>query len=262
MAVNQVVNFVNLIGPIIANVAKKRGYKICSTVIAQAIIESRYGESLLASKYHNYFGIKCGKQWIADGKPSVNLKTKEEYKPGTLTTITDYFRVYPNMAMGVAGYYDFIAAKRYANLKTAINYTQYAEFLKADGYATSSTYVKTLCDTVTKYGLTAFDTISNYSIPIPAIQPGLSSLYSVGKTYTTEQDLYVRDEANGKKVKFDKLTMNAQEHAKKDIFGYGILKKGTRVTCKGIKILPNNNEWIKIPSGWICARNSKHIYVR
>lgn len=255
MAVNQIINFVNLIGPIIATEAKKRGYKICSTVIAQAIIESRYGESILASKYHNYFGLKCGKQWLADGKPSVNLKTKEEYKPGTLTTITDYFRVYPNMVLGVSGYYDFIATKRYANLKTAVNYTQYAEMLKADGYATSSTYVKTLTDTVAKYGLTAFDMASNVKLPS-------AGTYSPNNVYTLEQDLYVRDEPNGKKLKFDQLTLNAQEHGKKDLFGYGILKKGTRVTCQGLKILPNNNEWIKIPSGWICARNSKNIYVR
>lgn len=260
MAVNQVINFVNIIGPIIAAEARKRGYRICSTVIAQAVIESRYGESVLASKYHNYFGIKCGKQWIADGKPSINMKTKEEYKPGTLTTITDYFRVYPNMHAGVAGYYDFIATKRYANLKTAINYTQYAQFLKQDGYATSSTYVNTLCNTVTKYGLTAFDVMPNAKLPTS--DPVDTSLYSAGKTYTLEQDLYVRDAANGSKVKFDKLTMNAQEKGKKDLFGYGILKKGTRVTCQGIKLLPNDNIWIKIPSGWICARNSKNIYVR
>lgn len=258
MANAQIAQFINTIGPIIAAEAKKRGYKICSTVIAQAIIESRYGQSSLASKYHNYFGIKCGKQWLADGKPSVNMKTKEEYKPGTLTTINDYFRVYSNMHAGVSGYYDFIAAKRYANLKTAINYLQYAEFLKADGYATSSTYVNTLRDTVIKYNLTLYDNSSSVT-PMP-IQVDEQS-YIPCKTYTTQQDLYVRDAADGKKIKFDQLSLNAQENGKKDLFGYGILKKGTRVTCQGIKIMPNGNEWIKIPSGWICARNSKNIYV-
>ena len=158
------------------------------------------------------------------------------------------------MAAGVAGYYDFIATKRYANLKTAINYTQYAEFLKADGYATSSTYVKTLTDTVNKYGLTAFDLNPNYVINSSQMP------YNTNQVYTLQQDLYVRDAANGKKVKYADLTLNAQEHGKKDLFGYGILKKGTRVTCQGIKILPNDNVWIKIPSGWICARNSKNIY--
>ena len=50
MVVNQVINFVNLIGPIIATEAQKRGYRICSTVIAQAVIESRYGKAVESEK--------------------------------------------------------------------------------------------------------------------------------------------------------------------------------------------------------------------
>lgn len=146
-------SFINQIAPLIKSEATRRGYKVCSTVIAQAIIESRYGESGLA-KYHNYFGLKCGSSWKG---ASVNMKTKEEYKVGTLTTISDNFRAYPDMASGVAGYYDFIATKRYANLKTARNYAEYAQYLKSDGYATSSTYVNTLCNTVNKYDLTQYD---------------------------------------------------------------------------------------------------------
>ena len=150
----QAKNFIKAIAPLIQIEAKKRGYKVCSTVIAQAIIESGV-TSTLAVKYHNYFGMKCGSSW--KGK-SVNLRTKEEYTVGTLTTIRDNFRVYDSMAEGVSGYYDFIAAKRYANLKTADSYVQYAEYLKKDGYATSSTYVNTLVNTVKKYDLTKYDT--------------------------------------------------------------------------------------------------------
>lgn len=149
----QAKNFIKEIAPLIQAEAKKRGYKICSTVIAQAIVESGI-TSTLAVKYHNYFGMKCGSAW--KGK-SVNLRTKEEYTVGTLTTIRDNFRVYDSMTEGVAGYYDFIAAKRYANLKTATDYVQYAEYLKKDGYATSSTYVNTLVNTVKKYDLTKYD---------------------------------------------------------------------------------------------------------
>ena len=145
--------FIPEIAPLMQAEAKKRGYKIVSTAIAQAIIESRWGESGLA-KYHNYFGLKCGSKWT--GK-SVNMKTKEEYTPGTLTTINDNFRAYDSMADGVKGYYDFISSSRYANLKTATTPRQYAEYLKADGYATSSTYVKTLTDTVQKYNLSQYD---------------------------------------------------------------------------------------------------------
>lgn len=145
--------FIEHIAPLMVAEGVSRGYKVISTAIAQAIIEGACGTSGLA-KYHNHFGLKCGSSW--KGK-SVNMKTKEEYKVGTLTTIKDNFRAYDNDAEGVKGYYDFISTKRYANLKTATNYRQYAEMLKSDGYATSSSYVSTLCQTVSKYNLQRFD---------------------------------------------------------------------------------------------------------
>lgn len=150
----QAKSFIGQIAPLMQKEAKKRGYIIVSTAIAQAVIESAAGTSSLGYRYHNYFGLKCGSSWKGE---SVNLKTKEEYKVGTLTTIRDNFRVYPNMEEGVKGYYDFISTKRYGNLKTATTPKQYAEFLKADGYATSSTYVNTLVSTVNKYGLDKYD---------------------------------------------------------------------------------------------------------
>ena len=119
--------FISEIAPIIQKEAKARGYLVCSPVIAQACIESAYGLSGLA-KYHNYFGLKCGSAWT--GK-SVNMKTKEEYTTGTLTTIRDNFRVYDNMIEGVKGYFDFISTKRYANLKTANTPQLYLERIKA-----------------------------------------------------------------------------------------------------------------------------------
>lgn len=150
----QAKSFIGQIAPLMQEEARKRGYEIVSTAIAQAIIESAAGTSSLGYKYHNYFGMKCGKSWKG---ASVNMKTKEEYKVGTLTTIRDNFRAYSSMTEGVRGYYDFISASRYANLKTATTPKQYAEMLKADGYATSSTYVNTLVSTVDKYSLGKYD---------------------------------------------------------------------------------------------------------
>lgn len=159
----QAKEFINKIAPIIVNEGKKRGYKVFSTVIAQAIIESASATSVLGYKYHNYFGMKCGSSWRG---ASVNLRTKEEYTVGVLTNIRDNFRAYESMEAGVAGYYDFIGYKRYANLKTATDYVQYAERLKADGYATSSTYVNTLCSVVRKYDLTKYDVGEVNSTPV------------------------------------------------------------------------------------------------
>lgn len=156
--VKQVNAFLNEIVPIIQQVAKERGYNVVSTIIAQACCESAYGTSSLGYKYHNYFGMKCGSKWT--GK-SVNMKTAEEYTVGTYTNISANFRVYDSMLDGVKGYFDFISATRYANLKTATDYRDYAEKIKADGYATSSKYVNTLCTIVEKYNLAQYDTVES-----------------------------------------------------------------------------------------------------
>ena len=158
--ISRVEEFINMIAPLIISEGKKRGYSVFSTVIAQAIIESNSGKSILGYKYHNYFGMKCGSRW--KGK-SVNLKTKEEYTVGTLTTIKDNFRVYDSIEEGVKGYYDFISTKRYANLKGSKTYEDYAEKLKADGYATSSKYVNTLCTTVVAHNLIKYDSFYNFN---------------------------------------------------------------------------------------------------
>jgi len=155
-SVSQANAFIQKIAPMMVAEGRKRGYKVISTAIAQAIIEGACGTSGLA-KYHNHFGLKCGSSW--KGK-SVNMKTKEEYKVGTLTTIKDNFRAYDSDQEGVAGYYDFISTKRSANLKTAKNYAEYATMLKLDGYATSSTYINTLCNTVRKYNLDQYDIVA------------------------------------------------------------------------------------------------------
>lgn len=142
--------FLETITPIIKKEAMKRGYLFPAAIIAQAALESNYGRSQLSAKYHNYFGMKAGSSW--KGK-SVNLKTKEEYTTGTLTTIKDNFRCYDSMEAGVIGYFDFINTKRYENLKSAISSRNYLELIKADGYATSSKYVDNIMAVIEKYGL-------------------------------------------------------------------------------------------------------------
>ena len=149
----QAKEFIAKIAPIIQGEARQRGYLVCSPIIAQACIESGFDTSLLSYKYHNYFGLKCGSSW--KGR-SVNLKTKEEVN-STLISIRDNFRVYSDMVTGINGYFDFISTKRYANLKTADNPEEYLRRIKADGYATSSSYVNTCMNCVRKYDLEKWD---------------------------------------------------------------------------------------------------------
>lgn len=146
--------FVEQIAEYVKKYAGKYGIKVHSPIIAQAILESGWGKSALASKYHNYFGLKCGSSW--SGK-SVNMTTKEEYKVGVLTNIRDNFRVYDSMEAGVKGYFVFINKKRYANLKGVTDPETYVKNLKADGYATSSTYVANIMKVIRDNNLTRFD---------------------------------------------------------------------------------------------------------
>ena len=158
----QITNFINTIGPLVQKYAKQYGYHVASPIIAQACCESGYGTSSLAYKYHNYFGMKCGRSW--KGK-SVNMATKEEYTPGTLTNISANFRVYDSIEEGVKGYLEFISYSRYANLKSATTPKPYLELIKQDGYATSSTYVDTNYRIVTGYNLTRFDNFGVSNTP-------------------------------------------------------------------------------------------------
>lgn len=146
--------FVEQIAKCVKKYAWAYGIVVHSPIIAQAILESGWGKSGLASKYHNYFGLKCGSSW--KGK-SVNMATKEEYKVGTLTNIRDNFRVYDSMEAGVKGYFDFINTSRYSNLKGVKSPEEYVRLIKADGYATSSKYVDNIMRVIRDNKLTRFD---------------------------------------------------------------------------------------------------------
>ena len=106
--------FISSVAGYVQKYAAAYGILVHSPVIAQAVLESGWGGSKLSSRYHNYFGLKCGSRWT--GK-SVNMKTQEEYTPGTLITISDNFRVYDSMEEGIKGYFEFIQLPRYRNLK-------------------------------------------------------------------------------------------------------------------------------------------------
>ena len=237
--------FIMQIAPLVQKYAKQYGIKVASPIIAQACLESAYGKSGLA-KYHNYFGMKAGKNYSGS---SVKMKTKEEYQKGVLTEIYADFRTYPDMDAGVKGYFDFISTNRYSNLKTATTAEQYLTFIKLDGYATSNSYVKSCMSVVNKYNLKMYDT---------GLAPAASlSPYQIGQVYTLQSDMYVRQTPNGSKIKYDSLTQDGKKNGKFDDDGNAILKKGTRVTCKAM-----SENWMKIPSGWVCAYNSTKTYIK
>ncbi|MCD8156505.1 MAG: N-acetylmuramoyl-L-alanine amidase [Clostridiales bacterium] len=88
----------------------------------------------------------------------------------------------------------------------------------------------------------------------------VSVSYTVGQTYTLQVDrLNVRKSASdtAAKVSYSGLTSNA----KKNAYSNGQLKKGTKVTCKAVKVV-GSDVWIQIPSGWIAAYYNGQYYVK
>ena len=146
--------FIQKIAGYVKKYATAYEIKVCSPIIAQAILESGWGESRLAKDYHNYFGLKCGTKW--QGK-SVNLATWEEYEAGTAMVISDYFRVFDNMEEGVKGYFELLQLPRYQNLKGITEPGRYLETIWADGYATSSVYVQKNMELIEQYQLMKYD---------------------------------------------------------------------------------------------------------
>lgn len=248
----EIQSIINRTAPIVQKYAKQYGYKLCSPAIAQILQESlgKYeGLSLLAYKYHNLHGLKCGNAWLKAGKPSVNMKTGEEYTPGKITTINDWFRVFSSEDEGIKGYYDFLEYPRYAACRNASTPLEYLQALKAAKYCTSSTYVNNCMQKIEKYNLTQYDG--------EPVKPS----YQIGKTYTLQKNMYVRTAPEGPNKPLSDLTDNAKAHAFEDENG-AILRAGTRVTIKEIRPLDNGAIWLRIPSGWICGVGaSGQIYV-
>ena len=61
------------------------------------------------------------------------------------------------MEDGIKGYFEFIQLPRYSNLKGITDPKTYLEIIKADGYATSSTYVDNNMKLINQYDLTQYD---------------------------------------------------------------------------------------------------------
>lgn len=119
-----------------------------SITLAQGMLESGYGESALAKKSNNHFGIKCHSDWTGattfanDDKPN------------------ECFRVYASVADSYEDHSLFLTNnKRYASLflLDEKDYKGWAEGLKTAGYATSPTYATLLISLIEESSLQQLD---------------------------------------------------------------------------------------------------------
>lgn len=151
----------------------KQSKILASLTASQALIESNKGNSGLAVKGKNLFGIK-GKY---NGK-SVSMMTTEYYN-GVAQRVMADFRAYPSWAESIADHSGlFNRNARYKNLRNCQDYEEACINVKKDGYATSPTYSATLMNPIKKYKLWMWD-------------------YEVLKTYKAEQFATIRKGSDG-----------------------------------------------------------------
>lgn len=252
----QIIKFISEISPCAQNGFKTLGKVLPSVCIGMACVECGYGTAG-SVRYHSYLGQKVGtgktatKYW--SGK-FFTSSTKEEYTIGQHTTIKAAFRAYDSMQQCVLNYYELLNTSLYARVKAGVDYVTQMNQIKLCGYMTSSTEVNSVIKIIRKYNLTQFDDLS-----VTPVQPEVNG-YQVGKTYTLQSNMYVRQTPNGQKIKFDSFTQDAKKHGHFDDEGNGVLNSGTRVTCKEVERV-GNQIWLRIPSGWVCAVGSKTFII-
>jgi flagellum-specific peptidoglycan hydrolase FlgJ len=118
-----------------------------SITMAQAILESGNGASVLATKANNHFGIKCGPYWTGE------TILQDDDKKG------ECFRVYPDAKSSFEDHSIFLKKERYASLfeLSPTDYKGWAYGLKKCGYATNPQYPQKLIELIEQYHLYDLD---------------------------------------------------------------------------------------------------------
>lgn len=121
-----------------------------SVTLAQMCIESGAGTSRLAVNGNNFFGIKCSRSWLAEGKP---------YSLHSDDLPNEKFCNYSSVEESVQHHSQLLMGKRYADCRKCASddYQGWAYGLKAAGYATDSRYATALIADIEEYGLQKFD---------------------------------------------------------------------------------------------------------
>jgi len=130
-----------------------------SIKIAQALVESDAGRSVLAVRANNHFGIKC-KSWWTGGE--YFYADDDLDHSGRLTA--SCFRIYDNVEQSFIDHSLFLrSSDRYISLFTheGDDYRAWARGLQRCGYATNSRYGERLIQTIEKYHLYELDQRNN-----------------------------------------------------------------------------------------------------
>lgn len=149
-------DFIKKVAPVAQKVDK--GTKLLPSItIAQACLESNYGQSDLAQKYNNLFGVK------GTSKTTSAVMTTKEYTNGKWVTVKARFQIYDSYEASIRAHNRLFQEgttwnkNQYKDVLNAKNYTEQAKALVTDGYATDPDYATKLTNLIEQFNLSQYD---------------------------------------------------------------------------------------------------------
>jgi len=138
-----------------------------SIIIAQAMLESSYGQSQLAQSANNHFGIKCHKGW---GRGEYYHCSDEHTKDG-IGLDRSCFRSYMTVEDSYKDHSEFLNSRQHYRFlfeSNSIDYKFWAEGLLKAKYASDPAYATKLISIVERYDLVRYDKRNvAYTLPNP-----------------------------------------------------------------------------------------------
>lgn len=148
--------FINAVAPMAQ--AGQQQYGVPASVsIAQAILESGWGQSGLTRSGNAYFGIKCTAQRSPHQAGCTSMPTREVIN-GRSIMIVDGFRTYATGADSFRDHGHFLRVNsRYAPAFQTKSADDFARAIARAGYATDPNYANALIRLMNQYDLRRFD---------------------------------------------------------------------------------------------------------
>lgn len=146
-------DFIDMIAPAAMESAKTTRIP-ASFVVAEAALESGWGESLLAKQGKNLFGVKADPAWQGD---VLEMRTREFLK-GRWVVVPARWRKYPDWVSCLNDHADFLRQnKRYAQCFQSADGEGFARAVAAAGYATDPQYADKIVGTMRAHSLAELD---------------------------------------------------------------------------------------------------------
>jgi LysM repeat protein len=139
-----------------------------SSILAQAMLESRNGQSELARATNNHFGIKCRENWSG---PTYQHKDDDYDAQGNL--LKSCFREYASVTESYRDHSEFLSGRKYYTKLFQLplhDYRAWCMGLQACGYATNQEYGKKLIELIERHKLYLLDQTPNRG-PLRTLKP-------------------------------------------------------------------------------------------